>query len=298
MHAFHQILFPVDFSAPCVRTVPFVKEMVRANAASLTLLHVVEIPAYWYAAMSPEAPVAWNDFPAIEREAQERLSAFGCEHFSDLAKITHVEALCDRGDPGYAIAAHAEKREPDLIMMPSHGHGPFRTFLLGSTTSRVLHRAACPVWTGAHLGTEAIPSGTAAHARIRNILCAVDLERESRHVLDAAVTLSQMHDAPVRLVHAIPVPECGPAAEFVSEFDRFLADSAREKMLDLQREAGVEFEVCMQGGPVSAVVRDTALARNADIVVIGRGHTHAPLSRLRSNAWSIIRESPCPVLSV
>ena len=99
-------------------------------------------------------------------------------------------------------------------------------------------------------------------------------------------------------MHAIPVPECGPAAEFVSEFDRFLADSAREKMLDLQREAGVEFEVCMQGGPVSAVVRDTALARNADIVVIGRGHTHAPLSRLRSNAWSIIRESPCPVLSV
>ena len=36
----------------------------------------------------------------------------------------------------------------------------------------------------------------------------------------------------------------------------------------------------------------------ADLVVIGRGHTHAPLSRLRTNAYAIVREAPCPVLSL
>jgi len=36
-------------------------------------------------------------------------------------------------------------------MMPTHGLGGFRRFLLGSVTAKVLHDADCPVWTGVHL---------------------------------------------------------------------------------------------------------------------------------------------------
>ncbi len=35
--------------------------------------------------------------------------------------------------------------------MPTHGYGPFRRFILGSVTAKVLHDADCPVWTGVHL---------------------------------------------------------------------------------------------------------------------------------------------------
>jgi hypothetical protein len=35
-----------------------------------------------------------------------------------------------------------------------------------------------------------------------------------------------------------------------------------------------------------------------DIVVIGQGCMHETLGRLRSNAYSIVRESPCPVVRV
>jgi nucleotide-binding universal stress UspA family protein len=293
MNEFQNILFPVDFSPRCVSTVPYVQEMVRTYKASLTLLHVVEIPLHSYSMMTEETSLAWDIFEENCRTAQQKLGAFACEHFGDL-KLNSVKAVCERGDPGHAILAHAEKNKTDLIMMPTHGDSPFRSFLIGSATARVLHRAECPVWTGAHLESEMVP----LHARIRSIVCALDLERESIHVIESAVTLARTFSAQVRLVHCVPVPETGPVTEFLSEFDRFLADSARDKLVKIQQQAGTNFEVCLEGGSISKVVRHAAIGHGADILVIGRGHVQARFSRLRTNAYAIVRDSPCPVLSV
>jgi hypothetical protein len=34
-----------------------------------------------------------------------------------------------------------------MILMPTHGYGPFRQMLLGSVTAKVLHDSKCPVLT-------------------------------------------------------------------------------------------------------------------------------------------------------
>ena len=52
----------------------------------------------------------------------------------------------------------------------------------------------------------------------------------------------------------------------------------------------------MESGDVSKAVRIAAGRLNADLVVIGRGA--AGNARLRTYAYSTIRESPCPVVSV
>ncbi len=51
-------------------------------------------------------------------------------------------------------------------------------------------------------------------------------------------------------------------------------------------------------GSIAQVMRKAAVRQSADLMVIGRGHANAPLSRLRSNAHAIIRNASCPVLSV
>lgn len=81
-------------------------------------------------------------------------------------------------------------------------------------------------------------------------------------------------------------------------FHRALLESARTEIRKLQHEAGTDVEVCLEGGGVSTVVRSAALHHDADLVVIGRGKLHETLGRLRSNSYAIIRESPCPVISV
>jgi hypothetical protein len=54
------------------------------------------------------------------------------------------------GDPASIITEYAARNRVDLIMMPTHGYGTFRSLLLGSVTAKVLHDAECPVWTGVH----------------------------------------------------------------------------------------------------------------------------------------------------
>jgi nucleotide-binding universal stress UspA family protein len=66
----------------------------------------------------------------------------------------------------------------------------------------------------------------------------------------------------------------------------------------LQRDAGTNFEVCLEGGSAAHVIRAAAFHHEADLVVIGRGSIHETFGRLRTNAYNIIRDSPCPVLSV
>jgi nucleotide-binding universal stress UspA family protein len=46
------------------------------------------------------------------------------------------------------------------------------------------------------------------------------------------------------------------------------------------------------------MVRNVAMRKRADLVVIGRGCIQNGRGRLRANAYAIIREAPCPVLSV
>ena len=45
-------------------------------------------------------------------------------------------------------------------------------------------------------------------------------------------------------------------------------------------------------------IREAALATQADLVVLGRGVRHEAFGRLLSKSYEIIRQSPCPVLSL
>jgi nucleotide-binding universal stress UspA family protein len=91
----------------------------------------------------------------------------------------------------------------DLIVMPTHGYGAFRRFILGSNTAKVLHDADSPVWTGVRLAdAPAAPS-----ISIHNILFAVDLGPQSAKPLAWAATMSREFGAKLTLMHSMP---CGP----------------------------------------------------------------------------------------
>ena len=64
-----------------------------------------------------------------------------------------------------------------------------------------------------------------------------------------------------------------------------------------KRKLGLK-RLCPKVDRVSSVVRASALEHRADLIVIGRGKMRETLGRLRTNACAIIRDSPCPVLSV
>lgn len=290
MITFKRILFPVDFSEQCVDIVPAVKAMASEFHAELELLHVLGLPSAWFG--SPES-AAWAALISAERlreEGQIALDRFIAKHFAGIP----VKAVLDEGEAGRAIAEYAKEAHSDLVMMPTRGYGPFRAFLLGSITAKVLHDAHCPVWTGVHA------EEVMAHPpqRWKQLLCAVDTVPRDVAVIKWAAELAGAQGLDVRLVHAIEGVDMTLTRERDPGLYEFLFNVARERMAEMQSQAGTHFEVCLLGGKVGRSVHQAAISHNADLVVIGRGVMQNTLGRLRSSAVSIIQQAPCPVISI
>jgi nucleotide-binding universal stress UspA family protein len=161
-------------------------------------------------------------------------------------------------------------------------------------TAKVLHDAKVPVWTAAH----APEPSHRAHPQPRYVLCAVDLKHESIQTLEYALELARDAKASVELLHIAPEGEIAPLPS-ESRIHELLAEAAQAKLMKIQEAAGAhDVEVVLAGGSVADKVRDMAIRKRADLVVIGRGLIQAGHGRLRANAYAIIREAPCPVISV
>ena len=198
-----------------------------------------------------------------------------------------------QGDAAQIIDDYAQEMGMDLIMMPTHGYGLFRTLLLGSVTAKVLHDTPCPVWTGVHM-----EDAPAVSSEFATIMCAVDRTEDSVATMRFAGRLAQDNHAKLFLVHAVPGSEIAPDKYFDRDLRQYLEQEARKAIAQLQEAAGVAAHLCLGAGEVSHVVRDSALGHSADLVVIGRGLATRTLGRLRSSVYSIIRDAPCPVISV
>jgi nucleotide-binding universal stress UspA family protein len=285
---FENIVFPIDFSNRCCAAVPFVDSFARRFGSKVTLISVAQ--PFWYTGMGdPGGPVV-IDTDEILRELESRLSGALVKEFAHLT----VDRVAELGDPAQVIVEFARAAKANLIMMPTHGYGPFRSLLLGSVTAKVLHDAECPVWTAAHVEDSPVRD----HRELRNIICAVDGTPRGVELMKGAHKLATDFGASLRLVHVIDGFETGHARQIDRQFEEDMRLEARKVIEAQQQEAGIDAPLCVTVGNTSAGVREEARRHGADLVVIGRGVIHETLGRLRTHAHAIIRQSPCPVLSV
>lgn len=276
---FDKILFPVDFSDRSRAAVPFIEAFAEKFASELQLLHVVE----------PPFAEAFGPFEEARTDRQEaQLHVFQVLPPPNVKVTRHVLA----GEPARSIVNFAHNNGTGLIMMPTHGYGAFRRFLIGSVAAKVLHDADCAVWTAAHL--EELPLSAEP---IRELVCAIDMDEKSHATLKGAAVLSGRLGAKLTIVHAVPAMEARPHAYFDDQLKKYLLDMARQEIAKLLEAAGVEAQVCLEGGDIAKVVRHAAESHKANLVVIGRS-SPGLVGRLRTHAYAIIRDSPCPVLSI
>jgi nucleotide-binding universal stress UspA family protein len=279
------ILFPVDFSDRSAGAAPFVAAMAAKYGAQVTLLTAAHAH---FAGGLAGAPMI--DPQTILDAVQEQLDLTYLEEFSGLS----VRCVTVPGEPAREIIDFAAANPIDLVMMTTHGRGPFRQLLLGSVAAKVLHDAHVPVWTTAHSGE----APDRVHLAMRKVLCAVDTNPASVELLRWASALSQTLAADLRLVHSVPGMEAWPEQDLGPEFEGTLRENARKTIQDLAQAAAVDAPISIGTGTVPDVVREEAVKQGADLIVIGRGVWQGTLGRLRTHAYAIIRNAPCPVMSV
>lgn len=286
-----RILAPVDFSERSPAAARYAVLLARHFQAELTLLHVIAPPEY--AIGSPElSGVLLGDWTSVRlSEASRALDNFLTDELQGLK----VHRVVIQGDPAHGITTFAHNEQMNLVVLPTHGYGPFRRFILGSTTAKVLHDADCPLLTGVHLEEATIGDPEP----FRRILCAIDLGDHTQATLEWACFLKSQFGAALSVVHVVPLVDAGRTQFFDPDWRVVLIERAKEEVNRALKQAGIhDSETILETGDVARAVDSVASALKADLLIIGRGTDAGIFGRLRANSYAIIRESPCPVLSV
>jgi nucleotide-binding universal stress UspA family protein len=287
-----RILVPVEFSPRCQGAIQYAGALARHFHCEIAMLHVVIPPASVYGFSEAAAYTSAPDLQAeVVADRRERLEKFAAGELQDVP----VTRTILEGDPAHVIVQYARTIDAGLIVMPTHGRGPFRRFLLGSVTAKVIHDAACPVWTGPHL--EQAPSRQGPV--FSRVLCAVDLCLETRGILGWAGAFAGEYGAALAVVHTIPssVTRLG-GVYFDPDWSIHVAADARQRIHGILEDLEIQGEVSIPVGDPPHSIAETAAAWKADLLVIGRGRHTGVLGRLHTNAYAILRESPCPVVAV
>lgn len=288
------ILVPVDFSERSHHARQHAEVFARQFGAKITFLHAIPPSPAEYAAFeggyyTGGAPSALEVEPQL-REQMRKFTAQADPNYVGGCEIVH-------GDPAHEIERFVEENEADLIVMPTHGYGRFRRFMLGSVTTKVLHDVDCPVFTGTHV-QELAPFNQEPYKRIA---CAVDLRDHSAATLRWALELSRACEDDLIIIHAAPEVELGGTygtwypAESKQEIERV----AHQRVRELMREVGVgEAEVHVQSDDPVDYVPAVTDKTYADLLVVGRAPKRGLFGKRLSDAFALIREAPCPVISV
>jgi len=261
------------------------KALASHFGSQVTLLHVL-VPAPFDSGLEASSGAMMAEWLRGRAEqATGDLDEFLAAEWEGL----DVRRVLLEGDPATRIVEFAHQQPSALIVMPTHGYGPFRRFILGSNTAKVLHDADCPVWTGVHMpespATAAIP--------LRRVLCAVDLGPRSEHTYAWAAWLAGEFQAHLTLMHALA---CAPDTE--GSWRAQIREAVAEEFARMQAAVGTAAETLIDAGEPARVICSAVARTHADVLVIGRGSASGVFGRLRTNAYAIIRESPCPVVSV
>jgi nucleotide-binding universal stress UspA family protein len=289
MLPFRKILFPVDYSEPCHAVVPYVQDMLHQFSADLTVVH-----AYGPAALTS---IAYSELAFTDPNLPEKVHVLEEQRLREYAQETfpgqHVESIAELGEPGGVVDRIAQQQGADLVMLATRGHGPVRRLLLGSVTAKVLHDMSAAVWTG-------IGSVLADHAPTipyQSVVCALDETNEAEVVLKAAATLACAYHAQLYILHVVQPPVPSPEYDF-GPYLKELTEAAHFRMRELKGKLGVDAPHTVVDAIIAEGVRQEVLRRKADLVITGRGHSQGTFSRMWSHLYPIVRESPCPVLSI
>ena len=116
---------------------------------------------------------------------------------------------------------------------------------------------------------------------------------------------AKAYGAQLNIVHAVPfvVPTAWEynfpnLQQELVDWSRQRIDNIRQRIDSIQASLSLGAQVNVVMGEPARVVREAAEAAHGDLLVIGRSIPDGLVGRLRTHAYPIIRQSPCPVISV
>ncbi len=289
------ILCSLDRSETSRRAFECAVLLARVWRAKLSAVEVLEVP------IPPMPPGPWEGFVLTDQIRRAYLDEL--TRAVQPAKALGIDVPCTvrEGRVVHEILAEASRLHADLLVMGTHGRGGFERFVLGSVAEKVLRLASCPV-----LVVPPRPHPIDPARPFQSIMCAVDFSASSIDAVAYAASLARETSAKITLVHVVEWPFGeGRDAEVppeIAQLRRSHEDEGRRRLQEVLVQHGLAknaVETVVTTGKAWRDILRVAQESAPDLIVMGiHGRGAMDLALLGSTTHHVIRQAPCPVLTV
>ena len=262
--------------------------LARAGRTEVDVVHVVQRPPLYERMLHAEGAL----LAQLEQQALAQLQARTATPAFAGLRVSHHTRV---GAPFAELIALTRDQQHDLLVLGARRRHGLGDLLLGSTTERVLRKAATPV----------LVAKSALADPPRCVLAATDFSTAARPALDEAVALARRWQARLVLLHVIePVVQAYAWASDLAGGEIYVVEPEElqpewDALLAGLPLDGVTPDVRTIKGDVASTVAALAADLPADLVVIGtHGRTGLSHALLGSVAEGVARAVDRSVLIV
>lgn len=283
--AIRRILWACDFSTGALDALRWVLPIAKAYQSEITALHVMPTTV-----PPGDGMLSFTNPALLQPHLHHDVSAALDRYVAPaIAASVPARVTLREGKTVQEILGLAESLPADLIVMGTHGRGAFERSVIGSVAEAVLGRARCPVVT---VPAQGVPSPAAGMPR--TVLWATDFSAHATAALRYALSIAAKGGADLVLVHAVEPDTLTDDRERVREGEQRLREIATGDQVP-----GRNVERIVVFGSASPEILRIARERKAGLIVMGTHGSRTLHSILfGSTARRVIRDAPCPVLSL
>jgi len=275
------ILLATDFSSISPIVLAHAVAVARRYKSKLYVAHVIPPDMY----TSVPAEILQQAAKETRQHAHHEMSSF--LRLGRLRRLRH-QAMVEEGEVADVLLRLAQEHAIDLLVIGTRGRRGVRRLLLGSVAEKVFRQARCPVLI--------VPPAAGEEVRITRILYPTDFSKASLQAAPYAFSLARHYRAQLILLHvfegSIPSIE-GLARQRTLVQKRLKRSVLRDVRLDVKPELGVEF------GEPAERIRKAAAEWQASLIVLAVRRAEPKVAHLAEGiAYKVVRQAPCPVLTI
>lgn len=279
------VIFATDFSRCTENAGLYAQQLARYYSATLAVTH-----AFYPSQAAAEAEAISHN---LSRE-RERLF----NQLSEAAAALRTEGLevnqvLLEGNTASMIADLADRYAPSLIVLGTEGRGRVQRELLGSAAEKILRSTP---WPCVVVGPN-VPRASHRAVPFRRILYATDFTPAAAHAAIYAMTLASEAGARIDVLNVAP-SKAIEHPERLAELEKHFFDEL-DRLVPAQAREFSNPRTFVDVGDAHRRIQEHILQHQVDLLVIGvRKSSFLDLEMRTSNAFALVIESPCPVLTL
>ena len=299
---YRSVMLPLDGSPFGEHALQLATAIAQRFNARLDLVHVHN-PSEEVVAWEPVTPYRYENVERSEREWDSDELVHDEQYLTTKAEaITGCVTTCKvvKGDVVHSLRREIRDRNPDLVVMATHGRSGFSRAWLGSVADELVRSVHTPILL-VRSSEENLPP-----TKFDHVLIPLDGSMLSESIVPHAIKLAELVAKKFTLLRVVPpvwtAPEVMSEPDTISEgalTDRMrTAHDYLETVARLMQSEGVEVNTeVVVGTAAAATILDYSRRRGADVVAMAT-HGRGGLQRLilGSVADKVIRGASTPIL--